>query len=97
MITLFDIGCKHQAAFEQFHAENPKVYELFKKFTFELIFRRRTHYSADAIIHRVRWETNIIGGKDYKINNNFVAYYVRLFNAEFPECDRFFEIRRQKA
>jgi len=30
---------------------------------------------------------------DYKINNNYIPFYARLFLAEHPECDGFFQTR----
>ena len=45
-----------RARFEKFHAANPQVWELFKKFTFQLIAAGRAHYSSDAIMQRIRRE-----------------------------------------
>ena len=84
----------HEEGFSVFHTNNPKVYELFRKFTLEVINRGYEHYSADAIMHRVRWETNVVKcHRQFKINNNFVTFYARLFMAEFPQHEGFFETR----
>ena len=40
--------------FFKFHSENPQVYELFSRFTRQVIDRGFEHYSADAVMHRVR-------------------------------------------
>lgn len=94
--TLFDKP-KHELDFESFHSMNPKVYELFKRFTFEAIAKKHRHYSADAIMHRVRWETSVqTAGGDFKINNNHVAFYARLFMSDFPEYQGFFETRKSR-
>ena len=86
----------HEERFNHFHENNPLVYDLFKKFTFEVIEKGFTKWSADAIMHRVRWETNIVtDDQQFKINNNYVAFYARLFMSEYPEYAGFFEIRRQ--
>jgi hypothetical protein len=88
-----------EAQFAEFHAENPEVYRLFDRFTYDVIKRGLTHYSADAIMHRVRWfttvETSDVEG--YKINNNWVAFYSRLWMRDHPEHEGFFETRVQKA
>lgn len=83
--------------FEKFHAENPSVYELFKRFAFQVIRRGFQHYSADAIVHRIRWETGVVTqGDDFKINNNWVSAYARMFEREYPEHQGFFRKRTSK-
>lgn len=51
---------------------------------------------AKAVAERLRWEIMIeqVGGDDYKINNNWVAYLVRLFQLEHPEHENYFEVRK---
>jgi hypothetical protein len=72
--------------FETFHRHNPKVYELFKKFAFELINAGHTRIGSQLIIERIRYETAIKTlGDDYKINNNYKPYYSRRFVRDFPE------------
>ncbi len=86
----------HEERFSIFHTNNPRVYELFREFTLEVIDRGYESYSADAIMHRVRWEANIVTDDPrFKINNNYVAFYARLFMAEFPHHKDFFETRTQ--
>ena len=112
MYTLFDqpIACAVQVpppvrqqinpavAFAAYHNAHPEVYRMFEQFVFELLRRGKTHYSADAIMHRVRWETSVSGRDedDFKINNNHVSYYARLFIENHPELKDFFETRRQR-
>ena len=43
----------------KWHLSNPKVYELFKKFTLEAIRAGHKRYSAHAIVQRIRWHTDI--------------------------------------
>ncbi len=81
-------------AFIGFHTRNPSVWELFKKFTWQAIGAGRDRYSADAICHRIRWHTDIeTHGEEIKINNNYTAYYARLFHAAHPEHAGFFQNR----
>ena len=90
-----------RADFEVFHRDNPRVYEMFKQFTFRAINRGFKHLSADMVLHRIRWETYIEtvdpdpGG--FKINNNYSAFYGRLFMREFPQYDGFFRTRESVA
>ena len=74
------------------------MYRLFVKYTMELVNRGRTRYSADAIMHRVRWETNVVtNDESFKINNNHVAFYARMFMKDYPELEGFFPIRKSEA
>ena len=92
-INLFQPN-KLEQRFGAFHTENPNVYSLFKRFTFEVIRRGHQHYSADAVIHRIRWETGVVTqGDDFKINNNWVSAYVRLFERDHPQHAGFFRKR----
>ena len=75
----------------QWHKQNPHVYELFVKFTFH------KRCSAWLIVNRIRWETTIeTSGNDFKISNDFIAYYARLFHAHYPEHEGFFKIKKMK-
>jgi len=83
--------------FWKFHKKNPKVWKLFVKFTFQIIKRGFENYSARAVIHRIRWHTNIeTTGSQYKICNNHASRYARLFHHEFPEYKGFFKTRKRK-
>jgi hypothetical protein len=84
---------KKQVAFEKYHAANPEIWEKFKELTFQLIKAGRKHFSADAILHTIRFNTAIRGGQDYKLNNNYSSMYSRLFTSNFPEHKDFFEQR----
>lgn len=79
--------------FAIYHAKNPHVYVLFKKFAFAAAAEKQ-QYSADAVLHRMRWFTDIeTSGDPFKINNNYAAYYGRLFMADFPQHKGFFRTR----
>lgn len=80
-----------------FHAENPEVYELFLKFAKEALLIGHKRYSADAVMHRVRWETNASWfgdrNRDFKINNNHVSWYARKLMSEDSRFQGFFRLR----
>ena len=79
----------------EFHQDNPEVYRLFKRFTFEAITSGKERYSAWGIIHRIRWHTDMeTTGSEYKIGNGNIAYYSRLFMEDYPEYDGFFMTKR---
>ena len=79
------------------HKANPHVYELFKRLTLEAIGRGHEHLSAWLIVNRIRWETSIeTQGDDFKISNDFIAYYARLFMHEHPAHQGFFRTKALK-
>ena len=79
------------------HKANPEVFEAFEAIAFDLIKQGHRHYSADAILHIVRFNLSKSKGPDqYKINNNYSAYYSRLFTHYHPEHKDFFETRNVK-
>lgn len=81
----------------EWHKENPHVYELFKHFTMIAIKRGHRNLSAWLIVNRIRWETSIeTKGNDFKISNDFIALYARLFMKEHPEYDGFFRIKKSR-
>jgi hypothetical protein len=81
----------------EFHKKHPEVWELFVKFTFDRISRGFEHYSADAIFHRIRWETATPtrDDGDFKLNDHYTAFYARRFHAVHPEHHGFFRTRVQ--
>jgi len=81
--------------FARFHAANPHVYELFARFAAEVRAAGHNRFSADAILHRIRWYCGVeTKNMDFKINNDFSAYYSRLLVSNDPSFDGFFETRR---
>jgi len=93
-----EIGQKiGKSDFENFHENNPRVYELFILFTSRVIGRGFKHYSADAIVHRIRWETGVeTRGDEFKLNNNYISAYARMFERDFPQYQGFFRKRQSK-
>ena len=84
--------------FEKYHEENPHVYEWFKYFAYEAVRSGHTKLSAWLVMNRVRWETSIKTRNDdgFKISNNHIAYYARLFMREHPQYGDFFRVKRME-
>ena len=81
--------------FNQYHKDNPQVYELFKRFTFMAIKRGHNRLSAWMIANRIRWETSIVTtGEDFKISNDYIAFYARLWKAKHPEHKDLFNTKK---
>lgn len=80
-----------------FHLNNPHVYELFNKYTHEAINSGARHCSPWLIIGRIRWETAIeTTSDDFKISNDFIAFYSRLFMKWNPRHKGFFKTKPMK-
>ena len=84
-------------AVTQFHQTHPKVWDLFDHFTRDRISRGFEHYSVNAIFERIRWETDQArtGEHEFKLNNNYSAFYARAFMRCNPEHEGFFRTRQQ--
>lgn len=84
--------------FEKFDKENPHVFELFEKFTFDAIKAGRKHFSVAVITERIRWYSQVeTKGDMFKINNNYKAFYGRKFEKKHPLYEGFFRKRRSVA
>lgn len=82
--------------FEQYDTMNPHVYGLFRRFALEAVDAGNTALSASLICERIRWEVQVVTrGDQFKINNNYRAFYSRKFMQQFPMYDGFFRIRYQ--
>lgn len=74
-----------------------EVLTLFESLTLKVIASGFSHYSADAILHRIRWEQHIErGNRDFTVNNNWAAPLARWFMAIHTIHAGFFELRRSK-
>jgi len=84
--------------FKKYHEENPEVWDLIQKFSFEAIDKGHKNYSIAGIIERVRWETQVVinGEHKFKISNSYRAFYARLFMYSYQEYKGFFHLRGQE-
>lgn len=85
--------------FAEYHIDNPHVYDLFVKYTFEAIDAGLEKISHWLIINRIRWETDVAASDRYtkfRISNNYIAYYARLFQSDYPEHAYIFNTKRMK-
>lgn len=92
-------GSALEAAFQEFHTANPDVYKLFCTYTFKVIQAGYRHYSARAIVHRIRWHSDIEtyrGDDGFKINNCHSPYLARMFMRRNPKFKGFFHVREVK-
>ena len=79
------------------HKQNPQVWNKFKEYTLEAVNSGRSSYSHWAIINRIRWNREIeTRGGEFKISNDYICFYARLFHAEYPEYGEFFHLKQLK-
>ena len=69
----------------EWHQNNPTVWLLFERFSFEAVRSGRKKVSHWLIINRIRWETSILTtGNDFKISNDYIAFYARHWKEKYP-------------
>lgn len=74
----------------------PAVCALFDQIAHELLDLGFARYSADAILHQIRWRMHIDrGDRAFRVDNNWSAPLARWFMACNPSCGKFFELRER--
>lgn len=94
------LGYRIWEAWRDYHRANPEVYEWFIRLIFHKIDRGFKKHSADAIMHAVRFEVEDVNPESsdkYKICNDYVAFYARMFAEEYPDQAGFFRYRQSVA
>ena len=88
---------KRKKKWWDWHKQNPQVWDKFKEYTLEAIDSGRAHYSHWAIVNRIRWNSEIeTSGGEFKISNDYICFYARLFHAKHPEHGDFFRLKLLK-
>ena len=76
--------------FIRYFKTHQHVWQLFQRFTFQVINRGFKHVSAESVWRHIRWEVEMKMGSDegLKFYNDWrVCYYARLFHIKYPEHD----------
>jgi len=84
-------------AFRKYDVANPHIYRVFVKKVFEAVREGRQNWSARAIFNVIRWNTELRGDDDFKVNNNYSSRYTRKFESEYPELMGFLRKRKLKS
>lgn len=71
---------------------SPDVWRKFESIALDLISRNK-QAGAKLILERIRWETSVEGGEEWKVNNTDAPYYARIFATKYPEHAAYFEFR----
>jgi hypothetical protein len=88
-----------EQAFWKYDKENPRVYRMIVNLARTVKAAGYTHYSIDAIFHRLRWHHNIEkkSKEPFVLNDHYTSHYARLVMSREPDLADFFEIRRQRS
>jgi len=82
--------------FLEYHRDNAHIYRAFCKYAQEALDAGRKYLGAGMIFERLRWYTLIEArGDGFKLNNNYRAFYARLWMREHPDRADFFRTRKQ--
>jgi hypothetical protein len=85
--------------FEEFHEANPKVYVVLVRLAREWVNRTgRRKVGIGALYERARWEiATATNDPDFKLNNNFRAFYARLIMCSEADLADLFDLRSSGA
>lgn len=95
-------------AFAEYHAANPRMYELFDRYAKQLILAGANKISFKLIGNRIRWEVyvnteertlfNMDGDlKRFKLNDAYISRYARLWAESNPKYGHLVEFRDLRA
>jgi hypothetical protein len=81
-----------------YHRKNPSVWDMFERFSLEAARKGRRKFSGWLIINRMRWEYMVEVGteEEFKISNDFIAIYVRMFQFVHPALAHMFDTAQMK-
>ena len=92
-------GHAHDAAARAFHEANPKVYVELRALARQTLHAGRNCLGIGVLWEVMRWHRSLVhdGAEDFKLNNNYRAWYARELMRREPELVNFFEIRGAEA
>lgn len=86
-----------QERFEEFHVNNPVVYNLMVKYAFDMKAAGHTQYSCFHILLRVKWDTDLTGSIRGALCHDFSSRYARRIMDTQPDLVGFFTTAKLKA
>jgi hypothetical protein len=92
-------GAKLEAQFNEFDAANSQFWEAWENRCQIAIRQGYTTYGAQSIMEVTRWDWDMTTTRtdEFKINNNFAAFYARKWLVKHPEHPDFFKLRTSYA
>lgn len=88
---------RHERAFWVFHQGNPDVMDALVGLARQAKRAGAGQYGMKALFEVLRWSRLMEKrpGEEFRLNNNYTAYYARLIMALHPDLSGFFETRVQ--
>ena len=95
---IFRNGDASSERFRAFHAANPDVYVALCTMARRLRRRGHSKYSIKGLFEVLRFQmaTMETTDSDFRLNNNFTAYYARMIMAREADLRGFFTLREQR-
>jgi hypothetical protein len=97
MDDLFTYAAKQAPSSDTPEGIPSDVAVLFERLALGLWAKVRRRFSADAILHRIRWEFTVERDGEWKCNNNHTSVLARWFIARHPDKAGFFETRVKRS
>ena len=91
--------CLEETAFDRFHSDNPRVYQVLVRLAREWVARFGGHKLGIATLYETaRWQITLAtNDAEFRLNNNWRSYYARLIMAQEPDLAGLFDLRASKA
>ena len=91
--------CLEETAFDRFHSDNPRVYQVLVRLAREWVNRFGSHNLGVATLYETaRWQITLAtNDAEFRLNNNWRSYYARLIMAQEPDLAGLFDLRASKA
>jgi hypothetical protein len=91
-------GQSIEERFENFHANNPHVYELLVSLARKAKARGRDKIGMKMLYEVARWHfyLNANSEEDYALNNDYTSRYARMIADKEPDLTEMFEFRKLK-
>jgi len=90
-----DLACNPMVEqFWKFHVENPGVYKELLTLALRMKRTGRKRYGMKGLFEVLRWHRALeTTDEEFKLNNNYTAFYARMLMKRLPELDGFFAVR----
>ena len=86
----------YKARFEAFHRQNPHVFVELKRLALGLLDAGHAFGGMKQLFEVLRYNHALqTTDPDFKLNNNYTAYYARVLMVAEPRLHGFFRLRRQ--
>lgn len=96
-MQLLEVETELRKKFNDFHKNNPKVYSELVSLAKQAKARGRAKIGMRMLYEVVRWNRYLkTTDEDYKMNNDYCAFYARKIVDENPELEGIFELRSLK-